>query len=135
MNKFKSAVNQRLDRDKATTYFVLFIFGWAIWSTFGAVRENYSLQQRVDDLEGQIRDLDLDNDRLTFSNQFYETDEYAEFAIRQELNKIAPGEKLFVGLEYDSQFSEEAAETENVAAKGVGSNINEWTKLLFGVDL
>jgi len=135
MKDIKQKLSKLNNREKISAYGIIFLFLWISWSTLRVIQSNYALQKKVDDIKQDILDLQLENDRLAFSNQFYQTDEYLELAVRQELNKILPDEKLFVGEKYDDQFDNDLAVENGDSSNSAGDNVREWFKLLFGLSV
>lgn len=142
MRKIKNIQSEKLNHlkakylpdEKKTSYIVVAVFIWASWATLGAIRNNYNLQTKVDELNEKIVQLQIDNERLEFSNEYYDTDEYLDLAARQNLNKIAPGERILVVPERDDQFT---GNTETVSSStGTDrSNFSEWLNFLFSIDI
>lgn len=65
------------------------------WSSLKALQANYELEKQKVALEQQTRLQRLENENLQLRNVYFESDEYLELSARRQLNKGAPGEKLY----------------------------------------
>lgn len=77
----------------------LIAFGFVVllvaWSSLKALEINYNLEKQIAGLEQRNRVQKLQNENLKLQNVYYESDEYLELTARRQLNKAAPGEKLY----------------------------------------
>jgi cell division protein FtsB len=62
------------------------------WSGIKTIQTNYGLQKQIARLQQENSVQKLENDNLTFQNQYYTTDQYKEITARQNLGLGAPGE-------------------------------------------
>ncbi|MBI3494905.1 hypothetical protein HY004_02915 [Candidatus Saccharibacteria bacterium] len=67
-----------------------------IWSTMGALQNNYVLQRQVDILRSQVEESRLESDTLQLENSYFASDEYLELQARQQFGKALPGEHMLV---------------------------------------
>ena len=107
-----------------------------VWQTTKVTLENYSLQKRVDELQQEVEILELENQAITYSIQYYKTDSYKELAARENFNLKSPGESvLYVprATQTKPETSNEASSSE-VSDTSTDSNINRWLYFLFGID-
>ncbi len=73
----------------------LLAIGW-IYQGIISINRNYKLQKKVDLRTYQLKLLELETANLEYEKEYYKTAEYQDLLLRQSLNKIAPGEKVFV---------------------------------------
>jgi cell division protein FtsB len=66
------------------------------WSTISAIQTNYGLQKQITAIQQQNKVLELQNNNQALSNQFYNTNQFLELAVRRQFGKAAPGEKLIL---------------------------------------
>lgn len=64
------------------------------WSGLNVIQTNYDLQRQVSELEQENAIMELENNNLKLSNQYYDTDQYLELSARRQFGKALPGEKL-----------------------------------------
>jgi cell division protein FtsB len=64
------------------------------YSTVGVLQQNYDLQKKIAQ-QRRLNEIDkLENQKLR--NIYFASDEYLELTARRQLNKAAPGEKLYL---------------------------------------
>lgn len=66
------------------------------WSSLRALQINYDLQKQETTLKQRNQVQQLENENLRLKNVYFESDEYLELSARRQLNKAAPGEKLYI---------------------------------------
>jgi cell division protein FtsB len=104
-----------------------------IWNTISAIEQNFELQTKVDALSEEVSLLELENENLRLSNEYYKTDAYLELAARDKLDKVAAGESVLVLPDY----SDLEIPTDLPSQQGTGpeaseiSNFDEWLYFLF----
>lgn len=104
-----------------------------VWSTIGAIQQNFTLQQYVDSLKQEIAVNELQNKTNAFQNKYYQSAEYLELSARERLNKAGPGEKLLILP--DNTVHASAQETPVVEVEtpiADRSNFAQWMYFLFG---
>ncbi|MDO8335577.1 MAG: hypothetical protein Q7T74_02205 [Candidatus Saccharibacteria bacterium] len=67
-----------------------------IWSTMGALQNNYVLQRQVDILRSTVEESRLESDTLQLENTYFASDEFLELQARQQFGKAAPGEHMII---------------------------------------
>ncbi len=65
------------------------------WSILNVLQLNYQLERQKADLVQKNRLAKLENQNLNLQNVYFQSDEYLELSARSQLNKAAPGEKLY----------------------------------------
>lgn len=107
------------------------------WNTFQAIRQNYALQRRVDELKVEIADLELNNAQLELDNQYYGTDAYLELAAREELGLVESGEKVYLEPNAVLEQLRKPVEIQRPLLDEVDqdtgwrANVSAWTEFLF----
>lgn len=101
-----------------------------IWNTVSVIERNFSLQQKVDDLEEEVAILQLENDNLKLNNEYYKTDDYLDLAAREKFNKVAAGEKVIVLPEFNQTDDGSDSSSEEVKSPQQ-NNIDQWLYFLF----
>lgn len=115
---------------KQAVVFVAVVLSAALgWSTVGVVSKNWELQQRVNELEGEIAILKLENEKLTYDIAYYKTDEFLELAAREKLNKRKPGENVTI---LPVREKEESVRQDSAQDTEQKSNFDLWMQFLFG---
>lgn len=66
------------------------------WSILNVLQVNYELEKQKTDLEQKNQLAKLQNENLKLQNVYFKSDEYLELSARRQLNKAAPGEKLYL---------------------------------------
>jgi cell division protein FtsB len=66
------------------------------WSILNVLQLNYGLEKQKAALEQKNRLAKLENENLNLKNVYLQSDEYLEISARNQLNKAAPGEKLYL---------------------------------------
>ncbi len=66
------------------------------WSGIRAIDTNYRLQKQISQLRQQTDLQKLANNNLTLQNQYFNSNQYLDIAVRQSFGLAAPGEKVLV---------------------------------------
>lgn len=66
------------------------------WSILNVLQVNYELEKQKVDLAQKNEIQKLQNDNLNLQNVYFQSNEYLELSARRQLNKAAPGEKLYL---------------------------------------
>jgi cell division protein FtsB len=66
------------------------------WSGVKVIQTNYGLQKQITGLKQQNELQQLQNDNLSFQNQYYNSNQYLELSARQNFSLAAPGEKEII---------------------------------------
>jgi cell division protein FtsB len=105
-----------------------------VWGSLGVMQRNYDLQKEVDLKKRQLQLADLETRSLELEKRYYQTREYQELAVREDLGLVLPGEKVLI-LPPNTQAAIDAdvttATRAAVAALPV-SNFQQWMNFLFG---
>ena len=109
---------------------LLITMSW-VWGTVDAIQQNFMLQQEVDGLSQQIAYQELENQTLTFENQYYNSREYLELSARSHLNKANAGEKLLI-LPPTTVADTTPPVQQSVTPITKRSNFQQWLYFLFG---
>lgn len=104
-----------------------------VWGSLGMMQRNYSLQKEVDIKKRQLELVELQRDNLNLQKRYYQTAEYQELAVRENLGLVRPNEKVLI-LPENTQTAKDADKTSNAAPTSVvqTSNIEQWINFLFG---
>jgi len=92
------------------------------WSTISAIQTNYGLQKQISAVQQENAVLELRNNNQKLANQYYNSNQFLELAVRRQFGKAAPGEKLIivpkqVALAHTVDSSEEEAKTAEAPAQ------------------
>ncbi len=98
------------------------------WSSIGVMRQNYELQQLVDQKQRSVALEKLRVTTLELEGKYYNSLEYQELAVRERLGKGMPGEHVIIVPSTDKTLAEKQAPV----AKEQTSNFQEWMNFLFG---
>jgi hypothetical protein len=112
------------------------IAGNWIWGSLGMMQRNFTLQKELDDKSRQLIVAQLGTDNAKLEQRYYQTDEYKELAVRQQLGLVTPGESVLI-LPPNTAVAKAADETTstNATVKTVPiSNFSQWTNFLFGTN-
>lgn len=102
-----------------------------IWSTMGALQNNYVLQRQVDILQAQVDSSRLESDNLALENTYFASDEYLELQNRQQFGKAAPGEHMLI-LPANTVSDMVTAQTNQPKPATSNSNFQAWLNFFFG---
>jgi hypothetical protein len=112
------------------------IAGNWVWGSLGMMQRNFTLQKELDDKSRQLIVAQLDTANAKLEQRYYQTDEYKELAVRQQLGLVTPGESVLI-LPPNSAAVKAADETaaSSVTIKAVPtSNFTQWVNFLFGTN-
>ena len=105
-----------------------------VWGSLGVMQRNYTLQREIEVKKRQLQLADLETSSLQLEGRYYQTREYQELAVRQDLGLVLPGEKVLV-LPPNSQATKNADQiTQTQLAPTIvpASNFRLWVNFLFG---
>ena len=105
-----------------------------VWGSLGVMQRNYTLQKEVDSKKRQLQLAELETRSLELEKRYYQTREYQELAVREDLGLVMPGERVLV-LPVNTQSAKDAdtpAKTQTVTAGVPVSNFRQWVNFLFG---
>ena len=106
--------------------------GW-VWASLGAMQRNYSLQKEIDYKKQQLQLTQLQKDNLALQQNYYQTPEYQELAVRDALGLVMPGEKaLVLPPNSPAAIAEDADKTAAPTVAVTTSNLEQWVNFLFG---
>ena len=77
------------------TVFVIVVL-MVSWSAIKSIQTNYDLQKKIARLEQEIKVQELENQNLALENQYLETDQFIELAVRRQFGRAAPGERVYL---------------------------------------
>jgi cell division protein FtsB len=126
-------IRQYATLDKALPLFAVVIALSWVWSTVGVMQHNFQFQRQVDELRQQVALLKLQDQSAQYRIQYYNSDEYAELAARQDLGLARPGEKeVIVPPSPDEQTDTNSTVNGVVpSAAPAQSNFQQWMFFLF----
>src|SRR5665647_2250574 len=77
--------------------FIAFVIAanW-IWGSLQMMQRNFTLQKELDDKSRQLIVAQLDTANAKLEQRYYQTDEYKELAVRQQLGLVTPGESVLI---------------------------------------
>ncbi len=104
-----------------------------VWGSLGVMQRNYGLQKEVDLKRRGLLLAQLETRSLELEKRYYQTREYQELAVRQNLGLVLPGEKVLI-LPPNSQVAKDvdAPATDKLATAVPVSNFRQWVNFLFG---
>lgn len=103
---------------------------WA-WGSVQAMERNYTLQKGVDLKRYQLRLAELQKQKLEYEQNYYESDEYKELAVREKLGLVMPGEKVLI-LPENTVPPDEEVQATTVPRVVEQNNIQQWINFLSG---
>jgi hypothetical protein len=109
--------------------------GW-VWGSLGVMQRNYNLQKEIDSKQQQLQLTQLQTDTLQLQSRYYQTSEYQELAVRQDLGLGLPGESVLI-LPANTQAAkdaDQAAVAGTTPAPTPPDNLNQWANFLFGAN-
>lgn len=112
----------------------LVIGGFWAWGSIGMMQRNFDLQKEVDTKRRQEQLVRLQVATLKYEQNYYQSSEYQELAVRDRLGLADPGEKMLI-LPPNSEKAKNADEAfEQTARPAVEppSNFQQWMNFLFG---
>lgn len=123
---------------------VIGLIGFAViallvsWSSIGVIQQNFTLQQQIAQLEGEIAIQNLENANLELRNEYYNTDQYLELQARRQFGLAAPGETVLlvperVALENSTEIPQDTAdeEVEQIEKAWYRENLEAWGEFFF----
>jgi hypothetical protein len=112
------------------------IAGNWILGSLTMMQRNFSLQKDLDNKSQQLIVAQLDTENAKLEQRYYQTDEYKELAVRQQLGLGTPGESvLILPPNTPSVIAAANAATTETTTKVVPiSNFGQWMNFLFGTD-
>ena len=136
IRKFVYTVRHRYLTYNNVVIFVAFLIaaGWA-WGSLQVMQRNYSLQREVDYKKRELQLAELQKDNLRLQNQYYQTNEYKELALRDSLGLVMPGEKVLIlpdNSDAAKAADKETSTTATATTTQETSNIEQWLNFLFG---
>lgn len=105
-----------------------------VWGSLGVMQRNYALQKEVDIKQGQLQLAELETSSLELKQRYYQTTEYQELAVREDLGLVSPGERVLV-LPANSPATiaaDKISEATTVSTVVPVSNLRQWINFLFG---
>ena len=107
-----------------------------VWGSLGVMQRNYDLQKQLDYKKRELQLAELETTNLQLQGKYYQTREYQELAVREDLGLAFPGEKVLI-LPPNSQAAKDADNvvvsiSTPVAPKA--SNFGQWMNFLFGAN-
>jgi hypothetical protein len=106
--------------------------GW-VWGSLGVMQRNYDLQKSIDYKQRQLELAQLQTANLKLQSRYYQTQEYQELALRQDLGLALPGESVLV-LPPNTQAAinaDKVAQAQIAPVQKVG-NFGQWFNFLIG---
>lgn len=102
-----------------------------IWSTMGALQNNFVLQNQVDVLSSEVESSKLEADNLSLENTYFASSEYLELQARQQFGKAAPGEHMLI---LPANTVSDTISSQNKKSKSLisSSNFQAWLSFFFG---
>lgn len=102
-----------------------------IWSTMGALQNNYVLQSQVDVLSSEVEASKLEADNLELENTYFASNEYLELQARQQFGKAAPGEHMLI-LPTNTVSDNVSTQASKSKITLSSSNFQAWLSFFFG---
>ncbi len=108
------------------------LFGiWVVWNTFFIVIKNNRLKNEIAELRENVAVLELENRNLELGISYYQTDEYLEQAVRDDLLLKDPNENVAIAPKTKNApyqpFADEKAQSQQDK-----SNFQQWIDFLLG---
>lgn len=132
LSKLKTIHYSELIRRENIGLIVAGLFGvWVAWNTFFVVVKNNRLKNEIAELRENVALLELENRNLELGITYYETDEYLEQAVRDDLLLKDPNENVAIApktrdVPYEP-FAEDVAQSQQEK-----SNFQQWVDFLLG---
>lgn len=106
---------------------VFIALSWT-WSSIGVMRQNYELQQLIDQKKRSVELEKLRVATLELEGKYYHSLEYQELAVRERLGKGLPGEHTLIVPSTDKPLTA----SQPAPTPPQSSNFQEWMNFLFG---
>ncbi len=104
-----------------------------VWGSVQAMQRNYTLQKEVDYKQRELRLAKLEKQKLQYEQNYYNSDEYKELAVREKLGLVNPGEKVLILPPNTVPANDEEPSSSVTSASTVSeSNFQQWVNFLFG---
>lgn len=105
------------------------------WGSIGMMQRNYTLQKEVDSKKREQQLADLEVQTLTYQQNYYQSSEYQDLAMRERLGVADAGEKALI-LPPNSQAAKDADKQTGKKTSAVvpESNFQQWANFLFGAN-
>ncbi len=107
-----------------------------VWGSLTMMQRNFTLQKELDDKSRQLIVAQLDTANAKLEQRYYQTDEYKELAVRQQLGLVTPGESVLIlpPNSTDVKAADKAAKSEITVKVVPISNFTQWMNFLFGTN-
>ncbi len=102
-----------------------------IWSTMGALQNNYVLQSQVDVLASEVESSKLEADNLALENTYFASNEYLELQARQQFSKASAGEHMLI-LPANTVSDTISTQANKAKTTFSTSNFQAWLNFFFG---
>lgn len=118
------------------TVFVIIVL-MVSWSAVKSIQTNYDLQKKVVRLQQEIIVKQLENQNLELQNQYLETDQFLELAVRRQFGKAEAGEIVYlvpsdVAKKYAPKIeSEQTVKTKQKSKPYYQQNVEDWVNFFF----
>jgi hypothetical protein len=106
------------------------------WGSIGMMQRNYGLQKEVDGKKREQQLADLEVQTLTYQQNYYQSSEYQDLAMRERLGVADAGEKALI-LPPNTQAAKDADKALSQKKTAVivpESNFQQWANFLFGAN-
>ena len=125
---------KQIHKHQLVTVLALIIMGYVGFLTLQIISRNYSLQQKVDNLDQEIQDLKNQNKELEYKIAYYDTDAFVEKEARAELNMQAPGEHVVIFPDKIPTYQpEESIKQQQQKELSATEKFNQWLYFLFKI--
>lgn len=118
------------------TVFVIIVL-MVSWSAVKAIQTNYELQREIVRLKQEIQIQELENQNLSLENQYLETDQFLELAVRRQFGRAAEGERVYlvppeVALSYAPDLPQGSTDSTKEADKPFyQQHVEDWINFFF----
>jgi cell division protein FtsB len=94
------------------------------------VKRNYDLGNQIEDMKGQITQLQTQKDELSYNLQYYNTDSFRDREARSKLGLQLPGENVIIIPQPSARPTPQPST--NQKDSGSKSNFQQWFDFLSG---
>jgi hypothetical protein len=131
--KFKT---DYLTLNNAVILIAVVIAGNWVWGSLQMMQRNFTLQKELDDKSQQLIVAQLDTGNAKLEQRYYQTDEYKELAVRQQLGLVTPGESVLILPPNSAAVIAADKNTSTSATVKIvpTSNFAQWMNFLFGTN-